>query len=165
MLRCAITSTMFGLNLWISGPLALRNFLTVATRRSILIKDGAPRPADRNRHRRLRQDRHADPGSAARHPHPYLRRRHRAGRAALCRRGEHRQTHPIARAILAHAEDAQINLPAIDETRYEMGYGLQAEIEGKTIRVGSDRFMTLKEIPLSPEVALRKAATPWDTRW
>ncbi|MEZ4556989.1 MAG: hypothetical protein R2854_11185 [Caldilineaceae bacterium] len=31
---------MFGLNLWISGPLALRNFLTVATRRSILIKDG-----------------------------------------------------------------------------------------------------------------------------
>ncbi|MCB0069960.1 MAG: heavy metal translocating P-type ATPase [Caldilineaceae bacterium] len=150
----AITSTMFGLNLWISGPLALRNFLTVATRRSILIKDGRSLDLlteidtvvfDKTGTLTLDQ-----PHVTHIHTFADLTAQDVLRYAAAA---EHRQTHPIARAILAHAEDAQINLPAIDETRYEMGYGLQAEIEGKTIRVGSDRFMTLKEIPLSPEVA------------
>jgi Cu2+-exporting ATPase len=149
----AITSTMFGLNLWISGPLALRNFLTVATRRSILIKDGRSLDLlteidtvvfDKTGTLTLDQPHvthiHTFADVAAQDVLRYA--------AAI----EHRQTHPIARAILAYAEEAQINLPTIDETRYEMGYGLQAEIEGETIRVGSDRFMALKEIPLLPEV-------------
>ncbi|MEZ4736034.1 MAG: HAD-IC family P-type ATPase [Caldilineaceae bacterium] len=145
---------MFGLNLWISGPLALRNFLTVATRRSILIKDGRSLELlteidtvvfDKTGTLTLEQP-HVT------HIHPFADvDAHDLLRYAAA--AEHRQTHPIARAILAYAEEQQIRLPAIDETRYEMGYGLQAEIEGKTIRVGSGRFMTLKKIALPSEVA------------
>jgi Cu2+-exporting ATPase len=149
----AITSTMFGLNLWISGPLALRNYLTVATRRSILIKDGRSLDLlteidtvvfDKTGTLTLEQ-----PHVTHVHTFAHVDAQDLLRYAAAI---EHRQTHPIARAILAHAEEQQIRLPTIDETRYEMGYGLQAEIEGKTIRVGSDRFMKLKEIPLSPDV-------------
>ena len=46
---------------------------------------------------------------------------------------EQRQSHPIARAILAYAAERNLALPKIDDTRYEMGYGLQAEIAGKLI--------------------------------
>ncbi|MEZ4713377.1 MAG: heavy metal translocating P-type ATPase [Caldilineaceae bacterium] len=149
----AITSTMFGLNLWISGPLALRNYLTIATRRGILVKDGRSLDLlteidtivfDKTGTLTLDQ------------PHvTYIHTFAEEEAQTVLRYAaavEQRQSHPIARAILAHAAAAEVVLPRIDESRYEMGYGLQAEIEGKLIRVGSDRFMTLKEIALSPAV-------------
>lgn len=150
----AITSTMFGLNLWISGPLALRNYLTVATRRGILVKDGRSLDLlaeidtvifDKTGTLTLDQLRvtqiHTFAATAAQDVLRYA--------AAV----ERRQTHPIARALLVHAEANGISLPKIDDTRYEMGYGLQAEIEGQVIHVGSDRFMLLKQIALPLMVA------------
>jgi len=149
----AITSTMFGLNLWISGPLAIRNFLTVATRRGILIKDGRSLDLladidtvifDKTGTLTLDQPHVAQIHTFADVAAPAVLRY----AAAV----EQRQAHPIARAILAHAAAQEIALPKIDDSRYEMGYGLQAEIEGQVIRVGSDRFMLLKEIVLPPAV-------------
>lgn len=156
----AITSTMFGLNIWISGPLALRNYLTVATRRGILIKDGRSLDLlteidtvvfDKTGTLTLDQ-----PHVTHIHTFAEVEAKTVLRYAAAV---EQRQSHPIARAILAHAKEQEIVLPTIDESRYEMGYGLQAEIEGKIIRVGSDRFMTLKGIALSPMVeALQERA-------
>lgn len=156
----AITSTMFGLNLWISGPLALRNYLTVATRRGILVKDGRSLDLlteidtvvfDKTGTLTLDQPHVTHIHTFAEVAAPAVLRY----AAAV----EQRQSHPIARAILAHAEAEEVVLPTIDDSRYEMGYGLQAEIEGKLIRVGSDRFMTLKGIGLSPIVeALQERA-------
>lgn len=149
----AITSTMFGLNLWISGPLALRNYLTVATRRGILVKDG------RSLDLLTEIDTVVfDKTGTLTLDQPHVTQIHTFAEVeaqAVLRYAaavEQRQSHPIARAILTHAEAEEVVLPPIDDSRYEMGYGLQAEIEGKLIRVGSDRFMTLKEIALSPTV-------------
>jgi heavy metal translocating P-type ATPase len=149
----AITSTMFGLNLILSGPLALRNYLLVATRRNILIKDGRSLDLlteidtvvfDKTGTLTLDQ-----PHVTQVHPFAALDASTVLGYAAAV---EQRQSHPIARAILAAAHERDLLLPAIDDTRYEMGYGLRAESAGQVIRVGSDRFMTLEQIPLPPAV-------------
>lgn len=149
----AITSTMFGLNLIFSGPLALRNYLLVATRRNILIKDGRSLDLlteidtvvfDKTGTLTLDQ------------PHVTQVHTFTALDAATVLRYaaavEQRQSHPIARAILATAQAQGLALPAIDDTRYEMGYGLRAGIDGRLIRVGSDRFMALEQIALPPDV-------------
>lgn len=62
---------------------------------------------------------------------------------------EYKQKHPIAKAILKAAEEQVLTLPTIDETQYEIGYGVKVKIDNKTIRVGSGRFMALEDIPVS----------------
>jgi len=59
-------------------------------------------------------------------------------------------THPIAKAILAEAETLKLPLIDIDESQYQIGYGVLANIENKIIRVGSVRFMEMEGI-LMPE--------------
>ncbi len=149
----SITSTILGFNLMLSGPLALRNYLLVATRRSILIKDGRSLDLlteidtvvfDKTGTLTLDQ-----PHVAQVHVFTEIESSEVLRYTAAV---EQRQTHPIARAILTYAQESNLSLPEIDDTRYEMGYGLQAGIEGKLIRVGSDRFMALENISLSPEV-------------
>lgn len=54
---------------------------------------------------------------------------------------EHRQSHPIARAILAAAAEREISLPSIDEANYRVGYGIEAETDGRRVRVGSQRYL------------------------
>lgn len=155
----AITSTMFGLNLYISGPLALRNYLLVATRRSILVKDGRSLDLlteidtvifDKTGTLTLDQ-----PHVTQIHVFTDLNSRDVLRYAAAV---EQRQSHPIARAILSYADQYTVTLPEIDDSRYEMGYGLLAAIEGKVIRVGSDRFMVLEGIPLSSNVQVLQEA-------
>jgi Cu2+-exporting ATPase len=70
---------------------------------------------------------------------------------------EDRQTHPIARAIVSAAKAKGLALPAINDARYEVGYGIKAWIDGHLLRVGSDRFMALEQILLPPEVATLQA--------
>ncbi|MGQ0601377.1 MAG: heavy metal translocating P-type ATPase, partial [Anaerolineales bacterium] len=155
----AITSTMFGLNLMFCGPMALRNYLSVATRRKILIKDGRSLDLlteidtvvfDKTGTLTLDQ-----PHVANVHSFSDVSSLEILRYAAAV---EQRQSHPIARAILARAQERKITLPEIDGARFEMGYGLRAEIENRLIHVGSDRYMTLERITLPPAVeALQKA--------
>ncbi len=85
---------------------------------------------------------------------------------------EARQTHPIARAILDAAAKLNLQLPAIDQAHYEVGYGLKVRLvsngiqspphkepsgpisspEHPLIRVGSGRFMTMEGIPLPEQI-------------
>lgn len=149
----AITSTMFGLNLILSGPLALRNYLLVATRRNILIKDG------RSLDLLTEIDTVVfDKTGTLTLDQPHVTQVHiftDVDASTVLRYAaavEQRQSHPIARAILAAAQERGLTLPAIDDSRYEMGYGLRAAIAGQVIRVGSDRFMTIEQIALPPAV-------------
>ena len=61
---------------------------------------------------------------------------------------EYRQTHPIAKAILAAAEARELILPTIDEARYEVGYGIKVTVNDQLIRVGSQRFMQMEGIEI-----------------
>ncbi|RKZ92424.1 MAG: hypothetical protein DRR19_04275 [Candidatus Parabeggiatoa sp. nov. 1] len=63
---------------------------------------------------------------------------------------ERKLTHPIAKAILTKAETLKLPLIDINESQYQIGYGVLANIENQIIRVGSVRFMEREDI-LMPE--------------
>ncbi|MEM7538373.1 MAG: heavy metal translocating P-type ATPase [Chloroflexota bacterium] len=65
---------------------------------------------------------------------------------------EAKQSHPIALAILQAAADQQIPLTVIDDMHYEIGYGVEAVMQGQKIWVGSHRFMHMQEIAIPPEI-------------
>lgn len=54
---------------------------------------------------------------------------------------EHRQSHPIAMAILKAAVSRELDIPPIHDAAYKVGYGLTVMLDDKMIRVGSIRFI------------------------
>jgi heavy metal translocating P-type ATPase len=65
---------------------------------------------------------------------------------------EHKFSHPIAKAILDKFKTLGLDLPAIDDSKYHVGYGITVGVDGHTVRVGSARFMTHEGITLPPEL-------------
>lgn len=65
---------------------------------------------------------------------------------------EHRQTHPVARAILAAAEQEDIPLHNLEDTFCEVGYGVKGSFDGKTVSIGSKRFMEMEKISVPDAV-------------
>ena len=61
---------------------------------------------------------------------------------------EGRLSHPIARAIVEKSRACGLTLPILDDSAYEVGYGLTAHIDRKLIHVGSVRFMEMVGVPL-----------------
>lgn len=55
---------------------------------------------------------------------------------------ETRSEHPIAEAIVAAAKQRDIKLAAIESFEATPGFGVSAKVDGRTISVGADRFMT-----------------------
>ena len=66
---------------------------------------------------------------------------------------EHRQHHPTALAILHEAQVRNLNIPAIEHTVYEIGYGLKVHLDKQTIHVGSQRFMEKEACYISDALA------------
>jgi len=54
---------------------------------------------------------------------------------------ENRSEHPIARALVVAAEQAQLRLPPLEGFESVTGYGVRAQINGVPVAVGADRFM------------------------
>jgi Cu2+-exporting ATPase len=65
---------------------------------------------------------------------------------------EQRFHHPIALAILHEAADRGIELPAIGESELKVGFGITVVIDGRTIRVGSRRFIEMEGIAVPDDV-------------
>lgn len=65
---------------------------------------------------------------------------------------EERFTHPIAKAILAKAEELKLKLPKRDESKYDVGFGITVGIDDKNIKVGSERFMEREKITVSTRI-------------
>ena len=61
---------------------------------------------------------------------------------------EQKSIHPIAKAIHKKAEENKLVLPQIEDSSYDIGYGISVDIDGKTINVGSKRFMKMKDIKI-----------------
>jgi Cu2+-exporting ATPase len=61
---------------------------------------------------------------------------------------EQKFTHPIARAIIEKFAETGKPLPALEESKYQVGYGITVEINKQTVRVGSRRFMEMEKIPI-----------------
>jgi heavy metal translocating P-type ATPase len=65
---------------------------------------------------------------------------------------EYKQKHPLAKAILQEAYNRQLSLPAIEESEYKLGYGIIVKVAGKTIHLGSTRFMEVENILIPPRL-------------
>jgi len=66
----------------------------------------------------------------------------------LAATAEHRQTHPIALAILEAARTRGLETLPITDNAYEVGYGLRVKLEDGEILVGSQRYMGMEQITL-----------------
>jgi Cu2+-exporting ATPase len=66
--------------------------------------------------------------------------------------------HPVARAIAAAAAARRLEPPAVTRTHASTGFGLDVDVEGHRVMVGSRRFMEAQRIALSAAEADEAAA-------
>jgi len=149
----AVTNSTFGFNIRLTGPIAMLNYLNLASQRGILVKDG-----------RSLELLHSvdtvifDKTGTLTLEQPHVAQVHTFNGAdeatvlAYTAAVEDRQPHPIARAIVAAATERGLVVPTIGDAHYEVGYGIKAWIGSQLIRVGSDRFMMLETIEVPPAV-------------
>lgn len=142
---CNLTASIIGL-----APLTMLNFLNRLARQTVLVKDG----------RALEQLPAIDTivfdktGTLTlERPHVIqihtCHTLHAEEVLRLAAAAEHRQSHPIAQAILAEAATRPLSLPTIEDAHYEVGYGLKVRIEEQTVQVGSARYLAQEGIELS----------------
>ncbi len=67
---------------------------------------------------------------------------------------EQKVNHPLAKAIIQKAKDDGVSLPNAEssDSRYEVGMGVTATVNGKTTQVGSLSFMEKAGIPIPDEI-------------
>lgn len=156
----AVTASGLGTNVRPTAPIAMLNFLNIASRKGILIKDARSLELlhevdtvlfDKTGTLTLEQPQviqiHLCADIA---PETLLR---------YAAAAEQRQSHLIARAILQAATDRKLIPPALDDARYEVGYGLKVLLDGHTIRVGSERFMTVEGIVAPAAIQAQQSAS------
>ncbi len=125
----------------ISTPVSIVASLAASARNGVLIKGGAYVEAP-GRTTALALDKTGtitmgEPEVAAIYPFGGTTDRDLMVRAVAL---EARSSHPLARAILARAEQDGMQITAADQTRTVPGRGLEGELDGQLIWLGSDRF-------------------------
>lgn len=143
----------FGYNMRVIAPISMLNYLKMASEKGVLVKDG--------RALELLQTVDTvvfDKTGTLTQEEPHL------GAIYCCSSytendilcyaatAEYKQTHPIAKAILASARSRNLELLAIDQTDYEVGYGLKVKLADKVLRIGSANFMELENITIPAEI-------------
>lgn len=67
---------------------------------------------------------------------------------ALAAAAEARLTHPVALAILNKAQELNLKIPERDESKYHIGLGVEVQINGYYVHLGSERFMRENNIKI-----------------
>jgi heavy metal translocating P-type ATPase len=67
---------------------------------------------------------------------------------ALAAAAEARLTHPVAQAVLTKAGEWEIQIPDRDESRYFIGLGVEVQVNGYHVHVGSERFLRQRGVHL-----------------
>ncbi len=75
----------------------------------------------------------------------------------LAAAAETRLHHPVAEALRTRAKELAVNIPPCDETQYRVGLGVEGQVNGFYLHVGSERFMRDRDIQVSPAAADRAA--------
>ena len=149
----AVLSANFAEVIRVATPIGMLNFLNLASKDSILIKDG----------RSLELLNQVDTIVFDKTGTLTLEQPH-LGNIYTCNgikendlltyaaAAEYKQSHPIAKAILQVASERTLNLPKIDDGQYEIGYGIKVKLTEQLIRVGSIRFMEMEGIDIPAEI-------------
>lgn len=148
-----ILNAHFGYRLSVIGAISILNYLSLAGKEGVLIKDG--RALDL-----LRQVDTVvfDKTGTLTQEQPHIDRIHLCSEYAedeilgFAATAESRQSHPIARAILEEAQRRQIEPSEVDEADYKVGYGLKVVQKGRLLRVGSRRFMEIEGLPIPESI-------------
>lgn len=144
----AILNGPFGGTAVVAGPLCMISFLNIASQKGILIKDGL---ALENLHQVNAIV--FDKTGTLTLEQPIVSKIYTTNSSfsenevlRFAAIAEHRQTHPIAKAILAKAEALNIDTTVPDSTEYTIGMGISIKHDEDFIHVGSIRFLTEKNI-------------------
>lgn len=147
----AVFNSGFGYPLRAAAPIAMLNFLRIASEEGILIKDGRSLEllgrVDTIVFDKTGTLTEEMPTVGKIYTHQYSENELLRYTAAA----EYKQTHPVAKAILKESSLRQLSLPDIGLAQYEVGYGLKVWIEEHMLQVGSIRFLEMSGIEI-PEV-------------
>lgn len=150
----AVLWSGFGYDMKLYGPISVLNFLHIMAKNGILIKDGCSLETLQqldtvvfDKTGTLTVD---QPALGRIYPFAAYDEETLLTYAAAA---EHRQSHPIAKAILSAAQQRGLVLPAIEDAAYQVGYGIQVTLNEQLIQVGSVRFMKQKGIHLPAELS------------
>ncbi len=154
----AIMNSGVGSTLYFSGPLSMLSHLNLASHHGILVKDG------RSLEKLHEVDTVVfDKTGTLTLEQPEVGQIHCCGGweessvLAFAALAEHRQSHPIAKAILAAAEQHGIKTAVPDSAAYSLGFGVQVQHQGNVIQVGSQRFMQQSGISIPTDMDAIKA--------
>lgn len=67
----------------------------------------------------------------------------------LAAAAEQRLSHPVAEAIDRYAQTQQVEILPRGKWKYQLGLGVQAQVGGETVLVGSERFLHQAEVDLN----------------
>ena len=84
---------------------------------------------------------------------------------SLAAAAEMRLRHPVSKALVAKAQSEGIDIPEQLGSRFDIGMGVEARVNGYHVHVGSERFFTKKQIACKPGAAVRARAAQkgWST--
>ena len=159
----AALTTYCGYNVRLTAPISLLNFLSLASKQGTLVKDGLAletiEKVDTVIFDKTGTLTQTQPHVGAIHP---LDGYTEDDILSFAAGAEHRQSHPIAKAILQAAAAADLSVPDLAEAAYEVGYGLTVKLtNGHQIRVGSVKFMRMEAVDITP--AVKKIQADCDT--
>ncbi|CAA6824902.1 MAG: Lead, cadmium, zinc and mercury transporting ATPase (EC (EC; Copper-translocating P-type ATPase (EC [uncultured Thiotrichaceae bacterium] len=155
----AVLNNAFGYKMRVLGPASMLSFLNVASKQGVLIKDGRILDLLRSVDTIV-----FDKTGTLTLEQPTVGRIYVYGDfgedklLSYAAASESGQSHPIAKAILAAANDRDLVLPPVTHVEYEIGHGLQVMIDGRCLCVGSERFIQSEGIRLPNELDAVKAA-------
>ncbi len=133
----------------ILAPISILNYLNIATEHGILIKDGRSLELLKKIDTII-----FDKTGTLTEEQPHV------GNIHICNEfsedevlmyaaaAEYKQNHPLALAIIEEAQQRGLSLPQAQESKYKLGFGLVVHVNGKTIHVGSNRFMQVENIAI-----------------
>ncbi|HKA53362.1 MAG TPA: heavy metal translocating P-type ATPase [Candidatus Binatia bacterium] len=66
---------------------------------------------------------------------------------------EQKFSHPIAKAICQRAAELNLQLPLIDESQYHVGFGINVQVNGDALKVGSMRYMQREDVSIPGHIS------------
>ncbi|HBF13976.1 MAG TPA: heavy metal translocating P-type ATPase [Deltaproteobacteria bacterium] len=151
----AIINSDFGTGIRVAAPMAVLASLACAVKHGVLIKNGRVLEALPEVHSVL-----FDKTGTLTHEVPEIAKIIEANGhfkeeeiLRFAAAAEQRFSHPIAKAILARAEQLGLQLPPRDDSKFHVGFGIQVGINGDQIKVGSIRYMQKEGISIPDHVS------------
>lgn len=137
----------------IIAPLTILNYLNLASKQGILIKDG------RSLELLHQVDTIVfDKTGTLTEEQPYIGTIHCCSHYTenqiliYAATAEYKQKHPLARAILQETKKRSLTVLPIQDSEYKLGYGIKVRINKKMVYVGSERFMAIENITIPSSI-------------